>query len=254
VEDIPILGAPWYLYSDETGDKDPEQRCKCFGFGIIAIPGSKNHFSDQENKLKISLGRRATEKDIVITKQLLAKHNGFVNITYFDFSDEDVVKAQSLNYETKTKLSTLKPKDLPCRANFTWVVAFGLSIADTIFDLLERGERINTVYVKYHNYSLKPRERKFAEKYTIKLVQEKVRDVCNKTNQYAERDYLKGNEIKLIDISELSDDHLQIKICDQLAGVFGRFYKKNMVNKFRNIFEKSQISISDKTKMFKNWK
>ncbi len=239
------------MYVDEAGKRDPNQKDPCFCFAVIAIPGDKKEFSRDETKMKIMKGTRAKKKDILRTKNLIFNHNGFINVTYFDFSSDDTVKAAIDRYKARKKTSKLELKKMSSLSNYIWCIALPIVIFNTIFDILMNGQLVNTVSIKYHNYPLSPRETKLIEGLGLTLIREKVLEGCVGINKYARRPYLKGSDIEILGITACSDKDMWIKIADQTVSGFRRFYIRGASKDFENIFEKSRISIKNKTRVFK---
>jgi hypothetical protein len=256
MEKIPILGAPWCFYSDESGKRDPSERA-LLCFAIIAIPEKNNESLSKVDIKKIKKGNRAKKEDIEYTKSILAEHGAFVCITYIDFKDPEIHNVHLYHYNERMKKSTLCSKEIPSKSNFTWAIVYGSSIGLLAFDMLKKNKELRSIDIKYHNYVMRLREKNIIEKIIKYDFVDKIREVCNTINQRAGYTYLKGQDITIVEIKGVKDNYACIRMADQLAGFFRRQYERHnnsALNYFIDIFGEENIRIDNLNSAFKRWR
>jgi hypothetical protein len=246
----PILGNPWHFYCDESGDRNPKAKDNCLCFAIVGMPGYKDEKVKSED---INIRNTKTSKPFF--KKLidtLKYCQAITTIAYFDLSDSQTINRITARHSIGKTESNLPLREHASISNYVWEIAYGLSLFNAICNVCNERNRVNNVFVKYHKFPLKERERAILDNYKQWLV-DHIKNINTSLRDFAKYDYWKAENIHVSSISEASDDLVQIQLAHYAAKLFRKFYKQKTIIQFEGNFKKGSIYTKDLTHQFRDW-
>ncbi|GEM_PF-5600561 len=247
----PILGKPWHFYCDESGDRNPISKDNCLCFAIIGIPG---HIDEKIcDKIIKSCHTKTSKPFFKEILNRLKNYQAITTITHFDLSDNQTANRIIERHSTGMSGSKLPLKKQASISNYVWQIAYGLSLFNAICNVCDEKGRVNNVFVKYHNFPLKSREKAIFVNFQ-QWMTERIKDINMKLKDYAKYDYWKAEDLYVSDISEASEELVQIRVAHHIVKLFRKFYKQSTISQFDNELKEGNVHIKDLTHQFREWK